>query len=175
MSRREYIVDRRVGASPDKVLARIGEKARSVPRSSLPHTVRRGARGLRGKVRGQRFTVWVDEVFDGDGTDLHGWVLPDGEGRARVHARVQSERRTWMFVLGLLVLAGVVTLTGGEDGWMIAAGAAVLWIVSAARRAGGFMNHEHADFLLRWLNGVLDELPAASPAPPARPSTVDSA
>jgi hypothetical protein len=168
MSRRDYVVDRRVGAPPEKVLAAIQERIGTTRRAELPLEVRRGARGLRGKVRRQQFTVRVDES-EGDGTDLHGWVLPDGEGRTRVHARIQGERNTWMFVLGLFVLAAVVTLTGGEDGWMIAAGAVALGILSAVRREGGFMNHAQADFLLGWINDVLDQLPAASPAPPARP------
>jgi hypothetical protein len=167
MSKPRYIVDRRVGAPPEKVLATIGEKAGSARRSTLPLPLRREMRGLRGKVRGQRFTVRFDEIFDGDGTDLHGWVLPDGDGQARVHARVQGGRHTGVAVLGLLALAGVVTLRGARDGWMIAALAAALWIISTVRRAGGFMNHEQAAYLSRWLHGVLDGLPAASPAPPA--------
>lgn len=167
MTKPRYLVDRRVGAAPEKVLATIREKAGSARRSTLPLPLRREMRGLRGKVRGQRFTIRFDEIFDGDGTDLHGWVLPDGDGRARVHARVEGGRHTGIAVLGLLVLAGVVTLRGGKDGWMIAALAAALGIISMVRRAGGFMNHEQAAYLTRWLNGVLDGLPAASPAPPA--------
>lgn len=171
MSRGEYVVDRRVGAPPETVLAMIQERVGTTRRAALPLEVRRGARGLRGKVRGQRFTAWVD-VSEGDGTDLHGWVLPDGEGRVRVHARVQSERNTWMFVLGLLALAAVVTMTGGEDGWMIAGLAVLLGIISQVRRAGGATNHAQADFLLRWLNGVLDQFPAPPDPPSTRPGPV---
>lgn len=94
MSRPEYRVDRRVGAAPETVLAMIRDAAATTRRTALPPPVRKGGRGLRARVRGERFTVWVDEIFEGDGEDLHGWVLPDGDGTARVQASMQVERNT---------------------------------------------------------------------------------
>ncbi|HST62434.1 MAG TPA: hypothetical protein VLK84_27265 [Longimicrobium sp.] len=176
MSRPEYVIDRRVGAAPETVLAMIRDAAATTRRTALPPPVRKGARGLRARVRDERFTVWVDQIFEGDGTDLHGWVLPDGEGAARVQASVQIERNAGTVVLGLLALAAVLVLAGGQDGWLIAGFAVVMGSIWGIRRAGGFMNHHHAAFLVQWLNGVLDGLPSASPAPPnANPATPDAA
>ncbi len=176
MSRPEYLVDRRVGAAPETVLAMIRDAAATTRRTALPPRVRKGARGLRARVRDDRFTVWVDQVFEGDGEHLHGWVLPDGAGAARVQASVQIERNAGIEVLVLLALACVVVLTGGPDWWIFVAFAVLVGIISAVRRSGGIMNHDRASFLVQWLGAVLDRLPSAPPAPPdARPATVQTA
>jgi hypothetical protein len=57
-------------------------------------------------------------------------------------------------------------MLGGDGGWWIAGIAAFVGIVAIVRRAAGVISHERAGYLVRWLNGVLDRLPAASPAPP---------
>jgi hypothetical protein len=176
MSRTHYRVDRRVGAAPERVLEMIRDAAPTTRWTALPPPVRKGSRGLRARVRGERFTVWVDEIFEGDGEDLHGQVLPDGDGTARVLASIQVERNAGAGVLLLLVLAGIVVLTGGPDAWIFVGFAAVVGVFSAIRRAGGITNHDRAAFLVQWLDGVLDHLPAAPPSPPdAHPATVGAA
>lgn len=78
-------------------------------------------------------------------------------------------------MLLLLALAGIVVLTGGPDAWIFVGFAAVVGIFSAIRRAGGITNHDRAAFLIQWLDGVLDRLPDAHPAPPdAHLTTVDA-
>lgn len=162
-----YAVDRRVGAPPEAVLAALRDALAAAHPSDLPPKLRREVRGLRGKVRSQQFTLRYAERFEGEITDLRGWVLPAGEGEARVHADAAGDRHAGRLVLGLLAFAAAVGLLGGDGAWWIAGIAVFIGIVAVVRRAAGVISHERAGYLVGWLNGVLDGLPAASPAPPA--------
>jgi hypothetical protein len=169
MTNSRYAVDRRVGAPPDAVLAALRDALAAARPADVPRTLRTEVRGLRGKARGQRFTLRLEERSDGDVTDLRGWVLPAEEGEARVHARAVDDRNAGWAVLALLGVASAFWLLGGGGAWMMAGMAAFLAIIAVVRHAGGFISHERAGYLVHWLNGVLDQLPPPSPAPPTSP------
>jgi hypothetical protein len=163
-----YVIKRRVGAPPEAVLAAIRDAAATTPRGALPPAQQRGVRGLCCKVRGNRFTVYRDDRSEGDATDLHGWVVREGEHGSIVEASVRDDPPA-----GMVVPAGIVALglLGGALGdgvqWGFVGIGVLAGIVGVVLRRIRSMNHELAGYLVGWLNGVLDRLPAASPTPPA--------
>lgn len=164
MSDERYVVDRRVGATPEMVEAAILQALAAARRGDLPRALPRRVHGLWGKVRGGRFTAWLHESSEGGGPDLHGWILPAGDGATRVHANVEEDRNTGPAVLGTMAFAGVLSLVGVEGAGWFAWVAVAVGAIAAIRRAAGAMDHAHARYLTAWLNGVLDGLPAAAPA-----------
>lgn len=167
MSEPRYIVDRRLDAPANAVLAAIGEAISATRRADLPAPLRRGVHGLTGKVRGTRFTVGFDASGDGIGVDLRGAVLPAEGGATRVHASAMEDRFGGATVAGLLVIAALVWLIGGEGAGWIVVMAALLGVMMLVVRGAGWTDDARATYLAEWLNGVLDRFPAASPAPPA--------
>lgn len=159
MSDPRYRMDRPVAAPPDAVLAAIHAAALKTNRSTIPASIR-GVRGMRATVRGQRFTVALDEIYEGDVTDLHGWVVPAGEHGWRVQASVADDRNAGAVVAGLLVVAAAMVLLGADGAWWFVGFVAVIGISAALRRAAAAMDHTRAAFLVAWLNRVLDGMDA---------------
>jgi hypothetical protein len=173
MSGPEYRIARRIPAAPDAVLAAIRDAIARTQRRDIPPHLQRGVRGLRGKVRGQRFTVSLDHAGDGGGeTDLVGTVVAADGGGSDVRASVLDSRNAPVEALVLLGIAGVLALTGnGGAAWMLVGFAALVAIITTFRQATGRIEHEEAAFLLAWLNAVLDPLASADPG--ATLDTVD--
>jgi hypothetical protein len=164
MSEPRYTIDRRVGAPPETVLAAIRDAAAATPRGALPLAQQRAARGLRCRVRGDRFTVFRDDRSEGDATDLRGRVVREGEHGAIVAASVRDDSPAGMVIPAVIVALGLIG--GLEDGiqWGLVATGVLAGIVGLVlRRMRGSMNHELAGFLVHWLDGVLDRLPSAPP------------
>ena len=168
MSVPRYTVTRRFAATPEVVLTAIRDSITAGSEGKLPVPRLKGTRGVGGKVRGERFTVWTDRIREGDTTDLAGTVISTNDGGSEVRASVMDSRNAPTHVLVLLVIAVILVLIGeGDVAWM-AAGFAALAAINSFRSAKGAINHDEAAFLLAWLNAVLDPLDAWRPSHPAR-------
>lgn len=164
MSDPRYHVARRVDAPPDAVLAAIRDALATGWRGDPPLRHPKGTRGVRGKVRDERFTAWLDGVSERDDTRLLGTVHP-ADGGSDVRASVLDEPGANTAVVVLLGLAAIAALAGIGGAWWIAGFAALGGIVTAVRRASGAINHREAAFLRDWLNAVLDRVQSSSPMP----------
>jgi hypothetical protein len=173
MSAPKYRLARRISAPPDAVLAAIRDALAGTQRRDLPPHLQKGVGGLRGKVRGQRFTVGLKHTGEGgEATDLVGMVVPADDGGSDVRASVLDSRNAPVEALMLLGIAGILALTGnGGAAWMLVGFAALVAIITTFRQATGLIDHEEAAFLLEWLNAVLD--PLASPDPGATLDDLD--
>lgn len=169
MSDPKYQVALRLAAPPDAVLAAIHQAIATTRRGDLPAHLQRGVRGMRGKVRGQRFTVGLEHTGDGgEETDLVGMVVPAEGGRSDVRASVLDSHGAPTHALVLLGIAGGLALAGlGELAWVATGFAALVAIIATFRDATGLIDHDEAAFLVQWLRGVLDPLAAPHPHPPA--------
>ncbi|HEX6368668.1 MAG TPA: hypothetical protein VF006_07045 [Longimicrobium sp.] len=172
MTHPQYRLARRIPTPPDAVLAALRAAVAATQRRDIPPPLRKGVRGMRGKVRGQRFTVALEYAGEGGpGTNLVGMVVPVEGGGSEVRA---SARDGWGAPNEALVLlggAGVLALTGnGGVAWMLAGVAALVAIITTFRQATGLIHHDEAAFLLDWLNAVL-----GPPAPADPGATVDPA
>ena len=172
MSDAKYRLARRIPAPPDAVLAAIRDALSGTQRRHIPPPLQKGVGGMRGKVRGQRFTVGLEHTGEGaEATDLVGMVVPAYGGGSDVRASVLDSRNAPVEALVLLGIAAVLALTGnGGAAWMLVGFAALVAIIATFRDATGLTNHDESAFLLNWLNAVLD--PLASPDPGA---TLDGA
>lgn len=165
MTRPRYRLARRVPAPPDAVLAAIRDAIAGTRRGDIPPSLQRGVRGVRGKVRGQRFTVALDHSGEGaDPTDLAGMVVPADDGGSEVRASVMDGRSAPTAALVLLGIAGVLALAGMEDfAWVLAGFAVLIIVIATFRDAMGLIDRDQAAFLLQWLKAVLDRLAPADP------------
>jgi hypothetical protein len=168
MSDPRHRVDRTVPAPPEAVLAAIRAAIPATRTSHIPPELRRHLiPTLRGSVRGDRFTLGLDQRHEGDTADLAGQVVAAEGGGSRVRASVDAGRGTPALLLGGLVLAVVLLATGrAEVGTVLL----LLAFVAAAAAPRGSANPAEAAFLVSWLNGVLDGLAADPPGPaPVQP------
>lgn len=165
MSDPRYLLARRISAPLGAVLADIRDAVARTHRRELPPHLQKGVAGMRGMVRGQRFTVGLEHTGEGvERTDLVGMVVPADGGGSDVRASVLDSRNAPVEALVLLGIAGLLALTGnGGAAWMLVGFAALVAIITTFRQATGLIDHEEAAFLLDWLNAVLD--PLASPDP----------
>lgn len=169
------VVDRRVDAPADAVLAAIREAAAATRFLDLPKPMRGGARGLAATIRGTRFTVRIDTLGEGDGVDLRGAVLVEEDGATRVHATTADDRHAGAIIAALVVVAALLWLFRvGGAGWVLGF-AAVYAVLRLVARGAGWTGDDRAAYLADWLNGVLDRFPAASLVhhPPSPAATVD--
>jgi hypothetical protein len=183
MSDPRYRVARHVPAPPDAVLAAIRDALATARRSDIPAQVRKGVRGLVGKVRGERFTIWLDDSSEGGRTELVGMVVAAEGGGSDVRASAVQDHDAGPTAMVVFGIAGVLAWAGSGDVAWVAAGFGVLLAVTAAIRSRtGITSHDEAAFLLQWLQTALDPLdpldtPSAAPAPDdadPRPSAVAS-
>lgn len=167
MSDPRYRVARHVPAPPDIVLAAIQGAIAGARRSDIPAPVRRGVRGLVGKVRGERFTLWLDHSSEGGSqTELIGMVVAAEGGGSDVRASAAQDRNAGPAALVAFGVAGVLAATGnGDIAWVAAGFGAILLIAAAIRSRTGITSHDEAAFLLQWLQAALDPLAAPTPAP----------
>lgn len=165
----EYRLARRISAPPDAVLAAIRAAVDGTQRHDLPAPLQKGVRGMRGKVRGQRFTIGLEHTGEGpEETDLVGMVVPAKDGGSDVRASVMDSHGAPTHALVLLGIAGIFALAGSSGvAWMLAGFAALIAVIATFRDATGLINHDEAAFLMDWLNAVLD--PLASPDAGATP------
>ncbi|HEY0020332.1 MAG TPA: hypothetical protein VGC13_28805 [Longimicrobium sp.] len=171
MSDPRYRVARHVPAPPDEVLAAIQGSIADARRSDIPAQVRKGVRGLVGKVRGERFSIWLDRIWEGDQTELVGMVVAAEGGGSDVQASAVQDHNAGPTALVVFGIAGVLAWTGNGGVAWVAAGFGVLLVVTAAiRSTTGITSHDEAAFLLQWLQTALDPL-----APPATASAPDAA
>jgi hypothetical protein len=168
MSDPRYTVTRRFAATPEVVLAAIRDAVTAGRRGTLPVRRLKGTRGVGGKVRGERFTVWPDRIWEGDTIELAGMVIPTDAGGSEVRASVLDDRNAPTQVLVLLVSTVVLVLTGNVEIAWFGVCFTALAAINAFRSAKGAINHDEAAFLQAWLNAVLDPLAASPPSDPAR-------
>ena len=156
----QYRLARRIPAPPDAVLAAIRNAIAGTRRRDIPPHLQKGVSGVRGKVRGPRFTVGLEQAGEsGDATDLVGMVVAADDGGSDVRASVMDSRGAPVHALVLLAVAAILVLTGSSGvAWMLAGFAALVATVATIRNAKGLINDDEAAFLLAWLNGVLDPL-----------------
>lgn len=175
MSDPRYHVARRVDAPAEVVLAALTRSLRTA-RRDLPLHRPKGVYGARGRLRGDRFTVWPDRLLEGVDTQLAGVVRACDDGGSDVRASVLDEPGAGGLVLVLLALAAVAAVAGIGGAWWLVGVAAVVGIITAVRRAAGAIDHAEAAFLRDWLNAVLDDV-QASPGltiAPDRPAPSDT-
>lgn len=155
-----------MAAAPEAVLAAIRDALATGYRGDPTLPRPRGAPGLRGRVRGYGFTLWISTGGEDDGTRLSGMVHPAEGGGSDVRASAQAKEGSATDVLVVLFLAFVAVVAGIQRNWLIAGFAATSGIVAGLRRAAGALNHDEADFLRGWLNAVLDRVegPGATPS-----------
>lgn len=168
MSDPRYRLARHVPAPPDAVLAAIQGAIADTRRSDIPAPVRKGVRGVVGKVRGERFTIWLDHSSEGGVTELIGMVVAAEGGGSDVRASAAQDRTAGPAALVAFGVAGVLAWTGnGEIAWVAAGFGAILLIEAAIRSKTGITSYDEAAFLLQWLQAALDPLapPATAPAP----------
>jgi hypothetical protein len=168
MSDPRYRLARHVPAPPGEVLAAIQGAIADARRSDIPAHVRKGVRGLVGKVRRERFTIWLDHSSEGGGTELIGMVVAAEGGGSDVRASATQDRTAGPSSLIAFGVAGVLVATGnGDIAWVAAGFGAILLIEAAIRSRTGITSHDEAAFLLQWLQAALDPLaaPTAAPAP----------
>lgn len=160
MTRPVYKVDRRVAAPPETVLTAIRDGIRATRTSDIPRELRETfVPVLRGKVSRQRFAIHLDGM-DERSHDLAGYVLPAEDGGSRVVADVGVGRPPERMPLALLAVAAVMAVAGLE-GWVtLAVVAAVAWLAGVAGKRFARVPAREAEFLLSWLDRVLDGLPA---------------
>lgn len=103
MSDPRYHVARRMDVPPEAVLAAIHKALATGYRGDPPLRRPKGTRGVRGNVRGDRFTAWLDGVSERDDTRLLGMVHP-ADGGSDVRASVLDEPGAGGQVLALLGL-----------------------------------------------------------------------
>lgn len=160
MSHPAYRVERRVDAPPDAVLAAIGEATRKIATTNIPPHLRRTTiTGVHGRVRGPRFRVRFKQWVDGDVTEMVGHVVPAEGGGSLVQASVFDDRGAPAASLIVIGIAIVVAFAGGKEAVWIAGMGMLIGVVAWVRRAMSAINHHEAQFLVDWLNGVLDRLP----------------
>lgn len=165
MSDPRYTIARRTPATPDTVLGAIRDAVTAGRRGALPVARLKGTRGVGGKVRGERFTVWPDRIWEGDRTELAGMVLPTDDGGSDVRASVLEDRNAPTRTLVLLVSTVILALTGNAELAWVGACFTALAAITSFRSADGIRNHGEAAFLVEWLNAVLDRLDAPPVAP----------
>jgi hypothetical protein len=162
MKHPQYRVALRVPAPPDAVLVAIRRAFERTPRRDIPPRLQRGVHGLQGKVRGPRFTVFLEHSGDtGHHTDLVGMVLPSEDGGSDVRASVLDSHGAPADVLVLLGIAGVFALLGmGVFAWVTGGFAVMTAVIATVRDATGLIDHDEAAFLVEWLNAALAPLGA---------------
>jgi hypothetical protein len=165
MSDPRYRVERRLDAPPDAVIAAIRDAIRTTKTTEIPLDLRkRTITGLSGKVRGRRFTAGLAQLLEGDLTEMAGHVIAAEDGGSLVQASVADDRHAPAVALVVIGIAGVMAFTGQPGAAWVAGAGVVIGIVAWMRNATGAINHDEARFLVDWLNGVLDRMPA-SPSP----------
>jgi hypothetical protein len=162
-----HVVDRRLDAPADAVLAAILEAAAATRFTDMPKPVRGDARGLKGKVRGTRFTVRLDTISDRFNIDVAGAVLSQADGATRVHATAEEDRNAGAGAVAMAVLGLVLWVLRVEDvGWTLMGLAALVGLGRLVFHGADGRGDVRAAYLAEWLNGVLDRFPAAPPASP---------
>lgn len=159
-----YIVDRRLDAPAEAILAAIREAAAGTRFTDLPKPVRAGANGIKVRVRGTRFTVRLDSWSEGGTVDLRGVVVSEADGATRVHATAENDRYAGVLIAGLAVLSVLLWLFRVDGAGAAAILAALVGIATVLGRAFSGAGDARAAYLGEWLNGVLERLPALPPA-----------
>jgi hypothetical protein len=165
MSDPRYRIARHVAAPPDAVLAALQRAIADARRSDIPAQLRKGVRRMVGKVRGERFTIWLDDSSEGGRTELVGMVVAAESGGSDVRASAVQDHNAGTTAMVVFGIAGVLAWAGSGDAAWVAAGFGVLLAVTAAIRSRiGITRHDEAAFLLQWLQGALDPFDSPSAA-----------
>lgn len=169
MSDPRYRVARHLSAPPDAVRAALAAALDDAGGGAALLRPPRGVRGVRGRVRGDRFNLWPNQRLEGDETELAGMIVPAADGGSQVRASVRDSPTAAGIALGMMGVGAVIGITAGPVGWLLAGLGAASGIVTGLRRAAGAINHGEAAYLVAWLNAVLDPLAGADDPHPTNP------